>query len=124
MELEVLARHYGDRAPQVINGRLVARKLIQIPNSHVAAQIQLAEFAPPDSESAAGIELSENNGVPVRRFRKFRLVVGIILVLTGALTHRRWGLRRRSWCRSRYVVSIHPANVGALTIAGIGSHIP
>src|ERR1700758_2073838 len=77
MELEVLARHHGDRASQVVCGSLRARQLVQIPCSHITTEIQLPVLAPAYGESAARIEFPENGRISIRAFRELSLVISI-----------------------------------------------
>src|SRR6478672_10469805 len=88
MELEVIAGLYRDRTAQVVGGRLIRRQLVQVPHSHITAEIQFSVGAPRYNESPAWIELTENARVAVRGFREPGLVV------SGA----RRGSGRLAWC--------------------------
>ena len=83
MELEIFARSHLDRTIQMVESRLLAWHLIQKSCGHIAAEIQLAVFAPSNRKSAARIEFSENDGVPIRGLRELRLVISFALALAN-----------------------------------------
>jgi hypothetical protein len=60
MELEILARIYKERTAQVVDGRLLAWQLVQVPSRHITTEIQLAEVAPANRKAAARVEFSED----------------------------------------------------------------
>jgi len=85
MKLEIVAGFDRDRPAQVVRLALVGWQLVEIPYSHVAAEIQLAILALSDGKSTARIELSENGRISSAGFREEALVVTVALALARRL---------------------------------------
>ena len=75
MELEILSWIYWDRTAKMIDARLIAWHLIQIPNSHITTEIQFSVFAPAHSKATTWVKFSEDRIISSRSLGEEALVI-------------------------------------------------